>query len=232
MSDITVKNLTKIYGAGENRIAALDDVSFDLSFKELTVILGPSGSGKSTLLNILGGMDTATDGSLMVAGKIVTSLKEKELALYRRNDIGFVFQFYNLIPILTALENVQLCENNQSEFDALKALELVELGKRFKNFPGQLSGGEQQRVSIARAIVKNPKLLLCDEPTGALDSKTGRNIIVLLQKLAKTGNRAVVIVSHNTSVSLAADRIIKLSDGKIIEDIKQGSPYNAEEINF
>lgn len=232
MSDISIRNLTKIYGAGENKIAALDGVSFDLSFGELTVILGPSGSGKSTLLNILGGMDTATAGTVMVADKDITSLKETELVAYRRNDIGFVFQFYNLIPILTALENVQLCESKQSEFNALKALELVSLENRFKNFPGQLSGGEQQRVSIARAIIKNPKLLLCDEPTGALDSKTGRNIIVLLQKLAKSGNRAVVVVSHNSSVALAADRVIQLSDGKVVQDAVQQSPLKAEEIDF
>lgn len=232
MSDISVRNLTKIYGASENKIAALDGISFDLSFGEFTVILGPSGSGKSTLLNILGGMDTATTGNFSLSDKSITNLKEKELVSYRRNDIGFVFQFYNLIPILTALENVRLCETNKSEFNALKALELVGLEKRTQHFPGQLSGGEQQRVSIARAIIKNPKLLLCDEPTGALDSKTGRNIIVLLQSLSKDKTKAVVVVSHNSSIALAADRVIKLSDGKIVEDIKQNSPLSAQEIEF
>lgn len=231
MNNIVVDNVVKTYGKNENQISALDGVSFELQFNELTVILGPSGSGKSTLLNILGGMDTVTSGKVKVADEDITLLKEKELTLYRHNDIGFVFQFYNLMPNLTALENVQLCENKNKTFTALNALELVGLGKRLKNFPSQLSGGEQQRVSIARAIVKNPKLLLCDEPTGALDTKTGRNIIILLQKLAKKSNCSVVVVTHNNKLALAADRVIRLSDGKIVEDIRQ-TPIQAEEIEF
>lgn len=232
MNEITVKNLVKVYNNGGSTIKALDGVSFDLSFGELTVILGPSGSGKSTLLNILGGMEFTTKGSVNVVDRNITNLKEKELVSYRRNDIGFVFQFYNLLPNLTALENVQLCENKGSSINATQALELVGLGKRFKNFPSQLSGGEQQRVSIARALVKSPKLFLCDEPTGALDSKTGRKIITLLQKLTKEANCAVVIVTHNAQLTSIADRVIELSDGKIISNRTCESPLNAENIDY
>jgi len=232
MNEITVKNLTKVYGKSETKITALDGVSFDLSFGEFTAILGPSGSGKSTLLNILGGMDTATKGTVRVGDKVVTDLKEKDLVLYRRNDIGFVFQFYNLLPNLTALENVQLCETKSSTQSAAEILELVGLKKRIKNFPSQLSGGEQQRVAIARALVKNPKLLLCDEPTGALDSKTGRKIIILLQKLAKEENYVVVVVTHNEKLASVADRVIELSDGKVVRDTVQSSPLNAEDVDF
>ena len=232
MNIIEVENLTKFYGKGENQITALDGISFCLPQGGLVAVLGPSGSGKSTLLNILGGMDSATSGSVKIAGRELTSLKDRELASYRRNEIGFVFQFYNLLPNLTALENVQLCENANSDLDAAKALELVGLEKRLKNFPGQLSGGEQQRVSIARAVVKSPKLLLCDEPTGALDTKTGRNIIILLQKIAREGGKTVVVVTHNAKIALAADRVIRLSDGIIAEDTVCAAPQNAEDIIF
>lgn len=234
MNRIEVSDLVKIYGGAESKITALDGISFSLSFKELTVILGPSGSGKSTLLNILGGMDSATSGNVLIGDKNITKLREKELTAYRRGDIGFIFQFYNLMPNLTALENVQLCENGAGfgAFDAAKALELVGLSHRLKNFPGQLSGGEQQRVSIARAIVKKPKLLLCDEPTGALDTKTGRNVVILLQKIAKESDSAVIIVTHNANIAQAADRVIKMSDGKVVQDTVQASPLKAEEIEF
>jgi len=232
MNEISIKNLTKAYNIGGDKIKALDGVSFDLSFGEFTVVLGPSGSGKSTLLNILGGMDTATKGSVSITDKAITGLKEKELVSYRRNDIGFIFQFYNLLPNLTALENVQLCENKSGGLKAKEVLELVGLEKRLANFPSQLSGGEQQRVSIARALVKSPKLLLCDEPTGALDSKTGKKIITLLQKLTKERNCSVVVVTHNAKLTLAADRIIQLSDGKIVHDTAQDAPVDAEDIDF
>ena len=232
MNEISVKNLTKIYGKAETKITALDGISFDLSYGEFTVVLGPSGSGKSTLLNILGGMDTATHGTVRMGDKVITGLKEKDLVLYRRNDIGFVFQFYNLLSNLTALENVQLCETKASSTSAIEILELVGLKKRVKNFPSQLSGGEQQRVSIARALVKNPKLLLCDEPTGALDSKTGKKIIILLQKLAKEKNYVVVVVTHNEKLASVADRVIELSDGKIVKNTVQISPQKTEDIDF
>ena len=183
MGNIEVKNLKKVYGGEQNCVTALWDVSFSLETGEFVVVLGPSGSGKSTLLNILGGMDGATEGSVEIAGRDIVRFTEKQLVSYRRNDIGFVFQFYNLMQNLTAIENVALSEGEEG-MDAAEALRLVGLENRMNNFPAQLSGGEQQRVAIARAVVKNPKLLLCDEPTGALDSGTGKNIVSLLLSLA------------------------------------------------
>lgn len=229
--NISIKNLTKIYGKGESEIKALDDVSFDLDSGEFVVVLGPSGSGKSTLLNILGGMDKATSGNVSISGKEITSLSEKELALYRRNDIGFVFQFYNLMPNLTALENVMLAAR-KGGMKATTALKKVGLQERAKNFPSQLSGGEQQRVSIARAIVKKPNLLLCDEPTGALDSVTGKNIVRLLLELAKDSDNTVILVTHNSNLALVADHVIRLSDGKIIDNSKNEQPLNVDEIEW
>ncbi len=229
--NISIKNLTKIYGKGESEIKALDNVSFDLDSGEFVVVLGPSGSGKSTLLNILGGMDKATSGNVSISGKEITSLSEKELALYRRNDIGFVFQFYNLMPNLTALENVMLAAS-KGGMKAATALKKVGLQERAKNFPSQLSGGEQQRVSIARAIVKKPRLLLCDEPTGALDSVTGKNIVRLLLELAKDSDNTVILVTHNSNLALVADRVIRLSDGKIIDNSKNETPLNVDEIEW
>jgi putative ABC transport system ATP-binding protein len=228
MNGIQISNLKKIYGSGENEIKALDGVSFHLDVGEFTVILGHSGSGKSTLLNILGGMDDCTAGSVLVGGKEISALKEKQLALYRRDDIGFVFQFYNLMSNLTAFENVQLSES-QNGIRAREALELVGLQKRLNNFPSQLSGGEQQRVSIARAIVKSPKLLLCDEPTGALDSNTGKSIVDLLIGLAKECKQTIIVVTHNAQLATVAQRVIRLSDGKIIEDIAQ-TPSSSKEM--
>ncbi len=231
MDKIIVSNLAKYYGKNENEIHALDGVSFEIEKGEFVVVLGPSGSGKSTLLNILGGMDRATSGSVNVSGKEITALKEKELVFYRRYDIGFVFQFYNLMPNLTALENVKLAETKKN-MNAQKALSLVGLEKRLSNFPSQLSGGEQQRVAIARAIVKQPKLLLCDEPTGALDSTTGKNIVKLLIQLSKKQNKTIIVVTHNANLALVADRVIRLSDGKIIDNKTQENPLAVDDIDW
>ncbi|MBQ2069572.1 MAG: ABC transporter ATP-binding protein, partial [Bacilli bacterium] len=213
MSDIVVKNLSKIYNPGhENEVRAIDDVSFSIKEGEFAVILGPSGAGKSTILNILGGMDTPSSGTFLLGDKEVSSFKEKELALYRRNDVGFVFQFYNLLPNLNCLENVEIAASLvKNPFDAQKVLEDVGLSARARNFPSQLSGGEQQRTAIARAIVKNPGLLLCDEPTGALDSKTGASILSLLYDLGKQYNKTVIMVTHNAKIAEVATHLIRVS---------------------
>lgn len=233
MSEISLQvgNLTKIYGKNESEIVALDGVSFSLNAGEFVVILGPSGSGKSTLLNIIGGMDTATSGEVIVGGKDITKSRERELVNYRRNQIGFVFQFYNLMGNLTAVENVELAVNENS-LKAEEALRLVGLEKRRNNFPSQLSGGEQQRVAVARAIVKRPEILLCDEPTGALDSKTGKNIISLLLDLSKKDGRTTIVVTHNAKLAEVADRVIRISDGHIVADVKQETPKGVEEIEW
>lgn len=233
MAFIEVKDLRKIYGIKDTTIVALDGVSFELEQKEFVVILGASGAGKSTLLNLLGGMDYASSGTYLVNGKDVTSYKDKDLALFRRNHVGFVFQFYNLMPNLTAYENVKLSIAHTKDYiDPKEALEMVGLEKRLNNFPSNLSGGEQQRVSIARAIVKKPDILLCDEPTGALDSKTGKSILKLLKNLSQTGNQSVIIVTHNANIALIADRVIHLSDGKIIKDEKNPKPLDIEDIEW
>lgn len=232
MQGIEVKDLCKVYNQGqENEVVALDGASFSVKHGEFVVILGASGAGKSTLLNILGGMDKASSGSYLVDGNDVVSYNNKELSNFRRNEIGFVFQFYNLMPNLTALENVQLAASvAKNAFDAKKVLEDVGLAKRVDNFPSQLSGGEQQRVAIARALVKNPALLLCDEPTGALDSKTGASIIKLLSELSSTYNKTVITVTHNAKIAECASRLIRIGDGKIIEDSYNEHPKKAEEI--
>lgn len=233
MAFIEVKDLKKVYGVKDTIITALDSVSFELEKQELVVILGASGAGKSTLLNLLGGMDYATSGEYKVNGIEVTAFKDKELALFRRKHVGFVFQFYNLMPNLTAYENVKLSITHTKDFiDPKEALELVGLGNRLHNFPSNLSGGEQQRVSIARAIVKKPDILLCDEPTGALDSKTGKSILKLLKSLSETGNQSVIIVTHNANIALVADRVIHLSDGKIVKDEKNLKPLEIDEIEW
>lgn len=231
MSNIEIKNLKKVYGGEGNAVTALENVSFALETGEFVVILGPSGSGKSTLLNILGGMDSATEGSVEVGGRNIAAFTEKQLVSYRRKDIGFVFQFYNLMQNLTALENVALAEGEEG-MDAAEALRLVGLEKRASNFPAQLSGGEQQRVAIARAVVKNPKLLLCDEPTGALDSGTGKNIVALLLSLARKKDKTIVVVTHNAKLAEVADRVIRLSDGHIVGDERVIGPRSPEEIEW
>ncbi len=231
MEGLKITDLKKCYGSGSRAVTALDGVSFEIGAGEFTVILGPSGSGKSTLLNILGGMDRADSGSAFVFGKDITKYSAKELVSYRRRDIGFVFQFYNLMPNLTARENVAIarCAGSMEES---AALEKVGLSERGNNFPSQLSGGEQQRVSIARAIVKKPPLLLCDEPTGALDSKTGRKIVALLRELKEEYGTTVIIVTHNAKLAQIADRVIVLSDGKIVSNTLNETPLQAGEIEW
>ena len=222
MAYIKVNNVSKIYGKDELEVKALDNVSFDIEKGEFVVILGSSGAGKSTLLNILGGMDVATKGEYVLDSKSVTSFKEKDLQEFRRENIGFVFQFYNLLNNLTALENVEIAASLvKNPLDSKEVLNKVGLNDRMYNFPSKLSGGEQQRVSIARAIVKNPKLLLCDEPTGALDSKTGTKIIKLLYELSIKMGTTIIIVTHNSSLAQIGTRLIRIADGKIVENTKK-----------
>ena len=223
MSQLVLKDICKIYGKEkDNQVVALHDVSFTIDQGEFVVILGESGAGKSTLLNILGGMDFASSGQYVVDDVDVTSLNQKKLGVFRREKIGFVFQFYNLMPNLTALENVKIAQSIVKDgLDALEVLDSVGLKERANNFPSQLSGGEQQRVAIARAIVKNPSLLLCDEPTGALDSKTGVLILKLLYEFSRSANKTVIIVTHNSKISELADRLIRIADGKIVLNEKR-----------
>ena len=234
MNEIEVKDLSKIYNPGqENEVRALNEVSFSLEEGSFTIILGASGAGKSTLLNILGGMDNATGGSYLIGNEDVAKYDFKELSRFRREDIGFVFQFYNLMSNLTALENVQLAASvAKNPFDSEKILEEVGLEKRAFNFPSQLSGGEQQRVAIARAIVKNPRLLLCDEPTGALDSKTGAQILKLLHDVSLNYKKTVIIVTHNQKIAECATRVIRISDGKIISDVINEHPISPEKVDW
>ena len=233
MEKIVVKNLVKEYGTDNNKVIANDNISFEIDEGEFVVILGPSGAGKSTLLNIIGGMDSATSGSINVFGKEIVGLSDKELTKYRREDIGFVFQFYNLIPNLTVLENVELAGQivKQSK-PAEDILKQVGLEHRMNNFPSQISGGEQQRVAIARAIAKNPQLLLCDEPTGALDYKTGKNILNILKEYCKNEKRTVIIITHNSSIAQAADKVIEIYDAKVKKIFVNQSPKNIDEIEW
>lgn len=213
---IEFRNVTKEYKVGEVQIKALDGVDFSISAGEFVVILGASGAGKSTILNILGGMDTATSGQVLVGDRELTKSGEKKLTQYRGEKVGFVFQFYNLIPNLTALENVEFAaEVSKNHLDAKETLQQVGLTDRIQNFPSQLSGGEQQRVAIARAVAKNPMLLLCDEPTGALDYVTGKSVLKLLEDLNKRMNKCVVLVTHNSAIAPMADKIIRVKSGKI-----------------
>ena len=233
MAYIEFKNVNKIYKMGEVEIKALNNTSFTIEKGELVVILGPSGAGKTTLLNILGGMDNATSGEVFIDGVDITKLNRKKLIQYRRNDIGFVFQFYNLIQNLTALENVELAvELCKDHLSPNKVLNNVGLENRKNNFPSQLSGGEQQRVSIARAIAKNPKLLLCDEPTGALDYKTGKQILKLLSNTSKNEKMTIVIVTHNSAISEMADKVIKFKNGEVEDVIINKKPKEIEEIEW
>ena len=217
---IEFSHVSKHYQYDGGVIKALDDISFTINEGELVIALGDSGAGKSTALNILGGMDQATSGDVFVDGKKITEMKNEELTEYRRNDIGFVFQFYNLVQNLTVLENVELATQiSKKPFDPKEILEKVGLGERLNNFPGQISGGEQQRASIARAICKNPKILLCDEPTGALDYKTGKLILSLLQEINKTYNITIIIVTHNSLIKSIGNKVIHFKSGKITDVI-------------
>ena len=233
MSYIEVKNISKMYKMGDVEIKALDNTSFTIEKGELVVILGPSGAGKTTCLNILGGMDTATSGSIIIDNNDITNYNEKELINYRRNDIGFVFQFYNLIQNLSAIENVelavQLCPDH---LDPNDIMDRVGLADRKNNFPSQLSGGEQQRVAIARALAKNPRMLLCDEPTGALDYTTGKQILKLLESTAREHKMTVVIITHNSAIAQMADKIIKFKNGKQEEIIMNDKPKSIDDIEW
>ena len=233
MSYIEVKNISKTYKMGDVEIKALDNTSFTIEKGELVVILGPSGAGKTTCLNILGGMDTATSGNIIIDNNDITNYNEKELINYRRNDIGFVFQFYNLIQNLSAIENVelavQLCPDH---LDPNDIMDRVGLTNRKNNFPSQLSGGEQQRVAIARALAKNPKMLLCDEPTGALDYITGKQILKLLESTAREHKMTVIIITHNSEIAKMADKIIKFKNGKQEEIIMNDKPKNIDDIEW
>lgn len=234
MGDIVVNHLSKVYNQGlQNEVRALSDISFSIKTGEFVVILGASGAGKSTLLNILGGMDSATNGEYLISNKDVVKFNYKQLGLFRRKDIGFVFQFYNLMPNLTALENVMLAASVADKpLDSKDILIKVGLEKRMNNFPSQLSGGEQQRVSIARALVKNPELLLCDEPTGALDSKTGASIIKLLKEVQSDFHQTVIIVTHNAKIADVAERLIRIQDGKIVYNEINPNQKKPEDINW
>lgn len=231
MDYIEVKDLTREYKVANDRVVALDHVSFSINEGEFVVILGSSGAGKTTLLNILGGMDTATSGTYFVKDEEITAFNSKNLQKFRRHDVGFVFQFYNLIPNLTAYENVMLAEV-ENGYKAKDVIDKVGLSHRLNNFPSGLSGGEQQRVSIARALVKKPKLLLCDEPTGALDSKTGAQIIQLLCDMARIEGKTVIVVTHNQALAEVCDRLIRISDGKIIYNERNENPKKASEVKW
>jgi putative ABC transport system ATP-binding protein len=233
MAYIEFNHIVKEYAAGETTIRALNDASFLVEKGELAVILGSSGAGKTTALNILGGMDTATSGQVIVDGQDITAYNSKQLVGYRRTDIGFVFQFYNLVPNLTALENVELAAQVCEEYlDASETLDKVGLSERKSNFPAQLSGGEQQRVSIARALAKNPKLLLCDEPTGALDYNTGKQILQLLQDTCRKDGITVLLITHNSALAPMADRLIRFKSGKVIEMTTNANPTPIAEIEW
>ena len=233
MAYIAFDNVVKAYGQGDTQIHALDGASFTVERGELAIILGASGAGKTTALNILGGMDSATSGTVTVDGRTISDANESELVEYRRTDVGFVFQFYNLVPNLTALENVELASQIcPDSLDAAQTLANVGLQDRTDNFPAQLSGGEQQRVSIARALAKNPKLLLCDEPTGALDYKTGKQILKLLQDTCRREGITVIIITHNSALAPMADRLIRFKNGRVISEEVQPEPLPIEQIEW
>ncbi len=233
MSYLELKNVTKEYATEAGVIKALSNVCFEAEQGEFIVILGQSGAGKTTLLNLLGGMDNATSGEIVLDGQTISNLNKKELTSYRRTDVGFIFQFYNLMPNLTALENVELAtEICKNALSPKEVLESVGLGDRLSNFPAQLSGGEQQRVSIARAIAKSPKLLLCDEPTGALDYQTGKNILSLLYDVCKKNHKLVIVVTHNQSIKEMADKVITIKNGQIEKIKVNKSPKPISEIEW
>lgn len=233
MEFVSFQNVTKKYIAGSQEIIANDKISFEIKEKEFCVIVGPSGAGKTTVLNLLGGMESCDEGTILVDGQEISKMNDKELTNYRRNDVGFVFQFYNLMPNLTALENleiaVEICKN---PLDPKTVLESVGLQDRMNNFPAQLSGGEQQRVSIARAIAKNPKILLCDEPTGALDYLTGKSILKLLHDTCRTQSKTVIVITHNAALTKMADHVIRVKNGKVVEEYYNDQPIPIEEIEW
>jgi putative ABC transport system ATP-binding protein len=230
---VELAGVKKIYHMGEVEIEAAAGIDFAIEKGEFAVVVGPSGAGKTTVLNILGGMDTATEGRVLVDGQDIATYSQRRLTAYRRDDIGFVFQFYNLIPNLTALENVelalQICKN---PMDARQVMEEVGLGERLDNFPAQLSGGEQQRVSIARALAKNPKLLLCDEPTGALDYNTGKSILKLLQDTCREKGMTVILITHNSAIAPMADRVIRIKNGRVSDIKVNENPVSVETIEW
>jgi putative ABC transport system ATP-binding protein len=232
-SIVAVKNIIKEYTMGEVKVRASDGMSFEIQRGEFVVVLGPSGSGKSTVLNIIGGMDKPTSGEVWVDGKDIAGYNAKELTMYRRKNIGFVFQFYNLIPNLTAIENVELVTQvSDNPLNPKDIMEQVELSQRMDNFPSQLSGGEQQRVAIARAVVKNPLLLLCDEPTGALDYKTGKLVLKLLHDINRSMKKTTIIITHNAAVAAMADRVVKLRSGMVESVSLNQSPESPERIEW
>lgn len=230
---ITFDNVCKFYQMGQNRIAAADHISFYVDKGEFCVIVGPSGAGKTTVLNMLGGMDTCDEGRILLDGDLVSEYSQKQLTAYRRHDVGFVFQFYNLVQNLTALENVELAsEICRDPLPADEMLRQVGLAQRMDNFPAQLSGGEQQRVSIARALAKNPKILLCDEPTGALDYNTGKQVLALLQDTCRNTGRTVIVITHNSALTAMADRVIRIKSGKALSNQVNAHPIPVEEIEW
>ena len=233
MAFVEFRDVRKVYRMGEVEVAAVDGMTFDIERGELVVVVGPSGAGKTTLLNMLGGMDACSSGTIMLDGREISAFSEKELTYYRRYDIGFVFQFYNLVQNLTALENVELASQIcKDPLDAVTVLKQVGLGHRLDNFPAQLSGGEQQRVAIARALAKNPKLLLCDEPTGALDYRTGKAILKLLQDTCFDTGKTVVLITHNSAFTAIADRVIHIREGRVASVEVNEAPVSAEAIEW
>lgn len=232
---VELKNVSKVYKAGEKEFKALDDIDLAINEGEFVVVLGPSGAGKSTLLNLIGGMDTPTSGQIIIDDENISNYNEEKLSEYRAENIGFIFQFYNILPTLTVLENVEIVKDIvKNAGDSKIALEAVGLIEHINKFPNQLSGGEQQRVSIARAIAKNPKLLLCDEPTGALDSKTGVEVLKLLKKQcdANNGNNTVIVVTHNSLFAEIADTVIRVKNGKIESVVSNENPKEIDEVNW
>ena len=233
MPIVEFRNVSRVYTSGDHELKALDNVNLTLDEGKFIVILGPSGAGKSTLLNLLGGLDSPTSGKIIVDGKDISDLSGDELAVYRAAKVGFVFQFYNLVPTLTVHENVALVKEIAPDaLSATKMLEEVGLSDHLKNFPSELSGGEQQRVSIARALAKNPKILLCDEPTGALDSQTGVLVLKLLLKMARDYGKAIVIVTHNQNIAKMADVVMRVKNGKILSCEEQENPVSADDIDW